>query len=452
VVKIQNNLVNSAIVGIFPNLDHARTTPMVESPREEGVLEVLRRRTREFVEKERMKQSNLAEECGVSGPELSNFLNDKRSLQPWALANLAERMQINVASALVAAELARANSPGESKSPDSDPPAKKKGLESVEEAYRSILKGLSFISVAPGQKTLHNWRDWFFPAAVFVGDRREDSPPRSPTDLLATSSSAADYFNFSFLQLPNGTEIVSDKTLLLPAEETAAAMQRLRNRFGDKNLLVIGSPASNLATRALNRGACFSFSCSAEAMQVAGEIEKEVEPFKLLPANLEDYARSHIGRLRRMQLGFARSGILDPSYDKDRERLRGIRTNTFVDYGAVSFARHPWSEKHVAILVGGLHGPGTAMAVKVLSQRDAFVERPLGGVFKVHVPNDLPWDERFRHLSWAWDTDPYTLEQYTKKFDEFAHSLDEKAALDYPFWDSGQVRRLLELMRTASDR
>ena len=78
-----------------------------------------------------------------------------------------------------------------------------------------------------------------------------------------------------------------------------------------------------------------------------------------------------------MQLGFARSGILDPSYDRDR--LRGIRCNNFVDYGAVSFARHPWSDKCVAILVAGLHGPGTAMAVKVLSERDAFVNARSAG-------------------------------------------------------------------------
>ena len=117
-------------------------------------------------------------------------------------------------------------------------------------------------------------------------------------ELLAISGSSADYFNFSFLQLPSGTEIISDKTLLLDTEDGAAAEQRLRKRFGDKNLLVIGSPASNLAARALNRGACFSFSCSAEAMEVANEIEQEVEPFKLLPAKLEEYARAHIASSR----------------------------------------------------------------------------------------------------------------------------------------------------------
>ena len=111
---------------------------MVEwPPNEDGVLGVLRHRTREFLKNEGTKPSVLATDCGVSGGDLANFLNDRRPLQPWSLANLADRMQIKVASALVAAELARANSRAEAKSPNGDSPAKKVGLRRVEEAYRS---------------------------------------------------------------------------------------------------------------------------------------------------------------------------------------------------------------------------------------------------------------------------------------------------------------------------
>ena len=63
------------------------------------------------------------------------------------------------------------------------------------------------------------------------------------------------------------------------------------------------------------------------------------------------------------------------------------------------------------------------------------------------MPNNLPWDERFRHLSWEWDTKPYTLEQYKEKFEEFARLSERESRARIPVLGTEHVRTLLDLMR-----
>jgi hypothetical protein len=107
----------------------------------------------------------------------------------------------------------------------------------------------------------------------------------------------------------------------------------------------------------------------------------------------------------------------------------------------------------VAILAAGLHGPATAAAVKLLAQPGAFAERPLGGVFRVHVPNNAPWEERYHHLNPVWDTHPYTLEEYEASLDKFVGDAKNDLTGSLRFWEPDKVRTLLSLLkaqRTAS--
>jgi hypothetical protein len=120
--------------------------------------------------------------------------------------------------------------------------------------------------------------------------------------------------------------------------------------------------------------------------------------------------------------------------------LRGTATSGWLDYGVVTLCRHPWSENRVAIMAAGLHGPGTAAAVKLLSTENAFVDHPLGGVFNVSVPSEAPWEQRYHHLKPKLETHPYKVETYEASIND--PKLDEMK-----FWNAQEVRGLLNVIR-----
>lgn len=117
-----------------------------------------------------------------------------------------------------------------------------------------------------------------------------------------------------------------------------------------------------------------------------------------------------------------------------------------MDYGVVSLCRHPWSDEHVAIMAAGLHGPATAAAVKLLSQENAFVNRPFGGVFHVRVPKEAPWEERYHHLNPQWDTHEYSIAKYEAAVKEFTQERKKDLEGTLKFWNTEDVTSLLKLV------
>jgi hypothetical protein len=417
------------------------------------ILQELRIQVEKWIRDNRQKQSNLAEQCGVTAADLAHFLSGKRPFPAYVLANLAIELKIDANRLLVRWELSQWARKRQEDSGGKTPGLltnKELGWDRAMTAFKSLLKRLpSSTSVQPpssGPRTLTDWPNAFFPLVVFVGDRRE-MPPQTPADLLAASASMGDLYYFPKLQLPPETEIRSDKTGVI------AGSEGLRTLVQDKNLLIIGSPAANLMARTVNSGACFSFHVTLDASAQAEEFQKVLEPIRYLPGELERYAggtnpvtpmETKWSRLRRYMIyGFARSGILDPV---DYSGLRAVSTNKHSDYGVVTLCRHPWSEKHVAIMAAGLHGPGTAAAVKLLSQENAFLNRPLGGVFRVHVPTDAPWEERYKHLNPEWDSHPYSLESYASSVQQFADKYQKELEGQFKFWNPSSVQALLKLV------
>jgi hypothetical protein len=394
----------------------------------------------------------LAAECGLHPSDLAHFLNDERIPSPFALANLAKLLGMDVARTLAVINLFEARRELAKARETSSTSARLQGWDLAANAYHSLFKASSSeVPAAPspveGLGTLENWRDWIFPAAVVVGDRRE-RPPRSPADLLAASGSAADYFNIARVKLRDDTQIVSDKTTRLLSEDDETAHERLTKRFGNKNLIVIGSPACNLMARAINDGACFSFRCEVPALESAKRITNELITIEFDQDELQNYARAENEKLRETIFGFAQHGILDLVDRPDRLGIRKAVGNSYRDYGVVSLCRHPWSTKHVAVMVAGVHGPGTAAAVKLFADQRAFVDRPLGGIFKTFVPNDLLWDDRFPRLRWEWDTHSYDLDKFAKEFESYKQSESSSFASELKFWEAEHVGKLLDLIRS----
>lgn len=409
------------------------------------------------------KQSTLAADCGFDPADLGHFFKGERPLSGSALANLAEKLEIDPARLLLFNEycqsVRRLREPSGTEDASgalaaSGGAKRREGWERAQQTFEALLKRLpsSELAHAPivGPRMLGDWPMSFLPLMVFVGDRRE-TPPKSPADLLATSASMGDLYYLPQLRLPAETEIRSDKTVVIASRES------IRNLVQDKNLLIIGSPAANLMARVVNSGACFSFHAKPEALRQASEFQKLLEPIRYLPDRLQRYAdinsvtameKEWSRRRRYMIYGFARSGILDPV---DYEGLRATTTPPYTDYGVVSLCKHPWADNRVAIIAAGLHGPATAAAIKLLSQPNAFAERPLGGVFHVHVPVDAPWEERYHHLNPEFDTHEYTIAGYASAMKSFVARHQPDLAGEFGFWDPQAVSNLMEILSNSSE-
>jgi len=243
---------------------------------------------------------------------------------------------------------------------------------------------------------------------VIVGDRRE-SPPDTLADLLALTASTCDLTYFSDLGL-RGAKIRSDKIVMLADEAD------LRKKL-DHDILIVGSGAANLAARFVNSQACFRFAIDERDRDRALDWEKKLRPiaddgFELTRlVNPDDpVGRERLRDLRNLWSQFAKPGIIDPIDFTGGPR--GSKQRARIDHGLVSLCRNPWSETGVAVLAAGRSGPGTATSPKILANPSEFEERPLGGVFKVWIPTEAHWEDRYEKLKFEWETHPYDVEKF----------------------------------------
>jgi hypothetical protein len=254
-----------------------------------------------------------------------------------------------------------------------------------------------------GPLTLEAFPSGFDVQTLLTGDRRED-PPQTIADVLALpASTAGDLFYLPELRF--SPRPWTDKLVKLVGPE------RLRRTL-NHDILVVGSPATNLSARVINRAAPFRFNVAPDALAQERRIEDELGDGRCKPGQLADYfdpdtalGKEHREALQHMQLGFAWRDFLDPigpSHRKDQH----------FRYGVVTLCRHPWSEQHVAVFLAGDRGDATAAALKLLTSKDAFRAHPLGGVFRVLPPQDGPWEERYLSLDPKWHTRPYDLNDY----------------------------------------
>jgi serine/threonine protein kinase/predicted DNA-binding transcriptional regulator AlpA len=293
--------------------------------------------------------------------------------------------------------------------------------------------------------SLQDWPAKFSVRTAIVGDRRED-PPKNIADVLARSASTGDLFYFGELGIP--ARIRSDKITKFATNDSLTKILH-----GD--ILVIGSPAANLMARVVNRFACFRFALTQEAKQLEKAFELALQQIAFAGDDLEEYfthsskeGMQRIRELNSMKAQFAKAGFVDPV---DFNGIRGFSTRTDEDYGVISLCKHPWNRNGVAILVGGIHGPGTAAAVKLITTPDAFIDRPLGGVFKIRVPQEARWEDRYDMLRPKWDTHPYTTDKYEADLKAFISrltagefrdvSLDEQP-------DFGETLEFLQLLKS----
>lgn len=325
-----------------------------------------------------------------------------------------------------------------------------------------------------------------FPAAfdrliVIGGDRRE-VPAHSGGDLFAYSASVLDLRFLNRLQLgARDVTIWHDKVFVQMSEDY------LKQQFGHSHLIVVGSPAVNFLARRINSSSVFRFNISAETRTwdaKAQETFPRPVPFaddKLLAAERSERGifrlqdRTVVKALDETLRAFDRGEKLDPSPHVDGHQpasfedhgqaiavavkqllgdrkpsdwIRCLRPLEIADpadgcvhaldddparrlnedLAVVSLAANPFADEedgYVSILLAGVHGPGTAHAVKALAEED-FAGRPLGGVLKVSLATNRELPERVMEAQREWLTEAYDLDKIQRNLLESPGVLAEE--------------------------
>jgi transcriptional regulator with XRE-family HTH domain len=327
-------------------------------------------------------------------------------------------------------------------------------------------------------QSLEYFPEAFQPLTVICGDRRESSP-KSRGDLFAYSVSITDLTFLPQLGLPRDTRIRSDKLCVLLAPDT------LRSLFGQTNLLIIGSPAVNFASRAANKHSLFRFNMSQELklweersaklrhlnarehLRIFSKMAQNPQyigtdpgtyntqlPREEIFAIAED-VKDALGNhdLRSIMNQFRRSGFVDPI----DERIHGQFTHEDNDFCAISIGKNPYADKNsdfVAITAAGIHGPGTAHAVKILGEKDRairFRQHPFGGVIEVQLNWAEQWADRLTNAAWQWQTKDYTPGDLLKNLERgltgFENHSDPSAA---PPLSNEEIANCIQLVRKLS--
>jgi hypothetical protein len=299
-------------------------------------------------------------------------------------------------------------------------------------------------------KSLIDFPDDFQPIVTITGDRRE-LPPQSRGDLLAYSVSSTDYMYLNHLGLGQ-SQVLSDKQFVIDSEEV------LSRSFGNTNILVIGSPAVNLLARRINERAPFRFDIARETFEELEEqysfmnefveplgddlfiyhqcldgivdvdailrrfvdlepkfqelrnrAERITEAFK--KTKIYRYLGSHPRPVRYLMHKLDKPGIFD-SLDAAK---RGESIGANKDYGLISVFDNPFSSstgQYFVIYVAGVHGPATALGLRLLGNRQAFQNHPFGGVFDVTIDRFALFFEKIQQSKERWETRPYNETAY----------------------------------------
>jgi hypothetical protein len=282
------------------------------------------------------------------------------------------------------------------------------------------------------------------PLTIILGDRREPRA-KSAADCLIYSCSMTDAMNINFLgRRMEDTVILSDKLLVRMPTDYLENMPQVANR----NLLIIGSPAVNWGARILNKSdAIFSFRIDEDVVKRDEELRADDrmqdDTFASIFWDLVRDARivngvtrlneneiqnrihdkdekrmiseaAHLAHrvlngstAKAMMNKFRSLGILDPADQENHAQV----TYGSNDFALVTLARNPWSvdSRYRAVICGGIHGPGTASALReLLTRPERFENYPLGAVLEVKLRLDLDWPTRFEKATTSFQTREYT--------------------------------------------
>jgi hypothetical protein len=321
------------------------------------------------------------------------------------------------------------------------------------------------------------------PLTIILGDRREPRA-KSAADCLIHSCSTTDamYINLLGRHMEDAV-IRSDKLLVRMPTDYLENMPEVANR----NLLIIGSPAVNWGARILNKSdAIFSFRIDEDVIKRDEELRADDRMQDDTFASIFwDLARS--ARIIDGIMQLNEDGILDRIDDKDESRLvheaaglarrvldgstakammnkfrsLGILdpadqehhaqiTYDSNDFALVTLARNPWSAdgRYRAIICGGIHGPGTASALReLLTRPERFETYPLGAVLEVKLRLDLDWPTRFEKATVSFQTREYAAANVLEHLEAATKTAREERNLVFRLMSEESLRARAAFVR-----
>lgn len=331
-----------------------------------------------------LSQERLGELVNVARGMIVNYEGGRKTPDPERAVRLAEALKEDPVEFLL---LSQAQRSAESGRPD---PSLLRTVNVLLEKHRSMGTSQRVGKGLASHVSLMDFRE-LRPMTIIVGDKREEEP-RNAGDLFVFSASTVDDRWILNLGLPPGTEKLSDKILMTASQEW------LQETLGRKHILCIGSPASNLFTREYNDHFLFRFAISQEARKKWVEKRDQLKELRT-PAALLGFREQSRPDLKQMMRLFKQPGFVDFHY---RNLKLGIDPAENRDFAVVSLGRNPFVTKpdapFFAILAAGVHHPGTAHAVKWLSDPEQFRDHPFGGILEVQVPaDDCPREQVMWH-------------------------------------------------------
>lgn len=314
---------------------------------------------------------------------------------------------------------------------------------------------------------------------IIMGDRRE-ARVTSAADCLIYSGSITDAMFLPYMWRGlKGASIKSDKLLVRMPQEY---LEERSPELSERNLLVLGSPSANWGARILNKGCVFPFRIDQDVARqseillndnrlqdedFASEFwsltlaadESGVQLDKDEMERLSDDGRrqrEEAAELARRVLGgstakavmnkFRTLGILDPA---DQEN-HGTFVHSANDFAVVSLARNPYSKtgRHRAVICAGIHGPGTAAALRELVTNPAtFKSRSLGAVLEVKLRTDLAWSERFERAKVTPQTREYSPQTVLKNIERAIKNAPAMRKNVYKWWDQSALAEASDFIR-----
>lgn len=397
-------------------------------------------------ERAKFTQAQLADRINKTRVIISNYESGQAAPEPDQAIALARALGEDPSEFLLLSLLQR-GIPGRDVATCND-------LLNTVNKLRGRLASQKTLSVAqqrglPNCVSLADGVSSFGPTVIFVGDKREEEP-QSAGDLFVFSASTVDDRWLVSLGLPEDTEKISDK-VLMTADDTW-----LRRKFGHKTIISIGSPASNLFSRQFNEYFLFRFAISRNTKKKWDLTRQKMLDLRT-PARLLQFYDESKRDLKQTMRMFKPPGFVDFNYPN---LTLGMDLSYGRDFAVISLGTNPFSgpdDPHVAILVAGVHHPGTAHAVRFLGDPGNFTNHPFGGVLEIDVPSkecdprEVFWHNKIENCHAQWHTAgseklEYTLESMKTNLANWASQLEGVAKIVDIALEKDEINRHLCLL------
>jgi hypothetical protein len=353
----------------------------------------------------------------------------------------------------------------------------------------------SNVGTAHRLPTVDRFPEAFSPLAVIVGGYGGDinKEPEHIYELFRQSQSLVNLHYLPHLNLDPSTQIISDQLFIELDDD-----QRASEVLGNHHLLVIGGPLVNAVSRhlTLTKQLAFNFTYDSptyrwekgvydfltesglfkNALSVKMLFRMLEIPHDILEITRPEFVHEDIDpavvqeiknmvfKIRHDFMGNLSANNRDISeqfrpqkiFSPLDPKLRSCVNDNRHERAIISLGENPWSKRlrkknptlprYEVIVVAGINPLSTAIAVKALSKKGNFVERPLGGLLDIIEDRRHGEYKRVIESTYDWLTTPYEVKDILTSIDHALAHFDERPNSFTLFNTSESLRSYREII------